>query len=180
MQRRAFLRRSVVGGAGLWLAACGDDGNDGPEDPTSNRSATEGDIATLNFVLELEHEAVAAYTAVAARLDMAKVFAEQEREHAGALVDAIKDLGGKPSKAEVADDYGFPQLDAEEDVLKFALDLENTTVAAYIDALPKLSSPDLRGTAASIVTNEAEHLSVLLGALGEAQAPDPFVTGTPA
>jgi len=51
-------------------------------------------------------------------------------------------------------------------------------IAAYLDALPKLSSPDLRATAAAIVTTEAEHVSVLLGALGRPPVPTAFVTGT--
>ena len=49
--------------------------------------------------------------------------------------------------------------------------------AAYLDALPRLSSHDLRATAASIVTTEAEHASVLLGALGRPQVPTAFVVG---
>ena len=55
--------------------------------------------------------------------------------------------------------------------------IENRAIAAYLDALPKLSSPDLRATVASIVTTEAEHASVLLGALGRPQVPSAFVVG---
>jgi rubrerythrin len=62
-------------------------------------------------------------------------------------------------------------------VLKFAVDLENTAIAAYIDALPKLGKGDLRATAAAIVSNEAEHVAVLLGALGREQVPGAFVFG---
>ena len=64
-------------------------------------------------------------------------------------------------------------------MLRFAVDLENTAIAAYIDALPKLSDGDLRATAASIITNEAEHLSLLLDALGRDPTPSAFVTGRP-
>ena len=63
-------------------------------------------------------------------------------------------------------------------MLRFAIELENTAIAAYIDALPKLSQGDLRATAAAIVTNEAEHIAVLLDALGdEPGARTRFVTG---
>ena len=55
--------------------------------------------------------------------------------------------------------------------------IENTAIAAYLDALPKLSSPDLRATAASIVTNEAQHVSVLQGALARPEVPAAFVVG---
>lgn len=62
-------------------------------------------------------------------------------------------------------------------MLRFALDLENTAIAAYIDALPKLSQGDLRATAAGIIANEAEHVTVLLDALGRDPLPAAFVTG---
>lgn len=185
--RRIFFHRSGValaGGSAVFLAACGDDNKDGASTvstPTGGNAA-QGDIEVLNSALDLENMAVAAYTAGAALLKgkvlaAGKLFAEQEQEHADGLTQAIKDLGGTPNKAKKVDEYGFPSLGSQEDVLNFALDIENTAVAAYIDALPKLSSPELRGTAAAIVTNEAEHISVLLGALGKPQAPDAFVVG---
>ena len=62
-------------------------------------------------------------------------------------------------------------------MLRFALDLEQTAIAAYIDALPKLSNGDVRATAAAIITNEAEHAAVLLDALGRDPVPAAFVTG---
>ena len=65
----------------------------------------------------------------------------------------------------------------QRDVLLLANMIEHEAIAAYLDALPKLSSTDLRAMAASIVTNEAEHVSVLLGALGRPQVPTAFVAG---
>jgi hypothetical protein len=61
--------------------------------------------------------------------------------------------------------------------LKLATMIENVAIAAYLDAIPRLTSGDLRATAASVVTNEAEHLSVLLGAQGRPQVPTAFVVG---
>ena len=71
----------------------------------------------------------------------------------------------------------FAGLRDQEDVLRFALDLSNTAVAAYSAALPTLRSPSLRQTAVAIMSTEAQHISVLLGLLGEPQVPDAFVTG---
>lgn len=187
LSRRRFFRVSGVsmaGGSAMFLAACGEDEKNADTSTTSTGkgSAAEGDIAILNSALDLENMAVAAYTAGAALLkgevlEVGKLFASQEQEHADGLAEAIKQLGGTANKPKMAEEYGFPKLASQEDVLNFAVDLENTAVAAYIDALPKLSSPDLRGTAAAIVTNEAEHISVLLGALGKPQVPDAFVVG---
>ena len=180
LSRRRFFRMSgvsVVGGSAVFLAACGDDE---PEDDADEPSSAEADVEILNSALDLELMAVAAYKGGAALLkgdvlDIGKTFLEQEQEHADGLTGAISDVGGTPNKAKSS--YDFPELNSQEDVLRFAVDLENTAVAAYIDALPKLSSGDLRGTAAAILTNEAEHISVLLGALDMPQVPEAFVTG---
>jgi hypothetical protein len=45
-------------------------------------------------------------------------------------------------------------------------------VAAYVDAIPRLTASKLRQTAAAINTDEAEHISVLLAALGEQPVPE--------
>jgi rubrerythrin len=72
---------------------------------------------------------------------------------------------------------GFPTLRSAGDFLNFALDIENTAVAAYLDSLAALNTPPLRSEVASIMTNEAEHLAVISGLLLRPQVPDSFVTG---
>jgi len=181
LSRRRFFRTSGVsiagGSAATFLAACGSNTNPTTTGPDESDAA---DVEILNSALDLEHMAVAAYKAGAARLSgdvlqVGKGFLEHEQEHADGLASAIRDAGGTPNRAKAA--YDFPELRSQTDVLRFAVDLENTAIAAYIDALPKLSKGDLRATAAAIVTNEAEHVAVLLGALDLPQAPDAFVTG---
>ncbi len=183
--RRDFFRLAgvtTVGGSAVFLAACGDD--DKGSQATTDEQGSEGDIAVLNSALDLENTAVAAYTAGAPLLkgevlSLAEEFLEQEQEHADAISQAIKDLGGTPNRAKSEAEYtkSFPKLKNAADVLRFAVDLEETAVAAYIDAQPKLSTGELRGTAAAIGTNEAEHISVLLAALRQPPVPDAFVTG---
>ena len=184
LSRRRFFASSgvsIAGGSAMFLAACGDDGGDtGRVVPTTPKEADAADVEILNGALDLELMAIAAYKAGAATLrgellQVGKLFIEQEQEHADALTTAIKEARGTPNRAKSS--YDFPQLRSERDALRFAVELENTAVAAYIDALPKLTRNDLRGTASAIVTNEAEHLSVLRGALGLAPAPQAFVTG---
>ena len=182
--RRRFFRMSgvsVAGASAVFLGACSDDTKNpvkvGPDE------SDQADVEILNGALDLELMAVAAYKVGAGhlrgeRLAIVKQFLEQEQEHADGLGAAIKDADGTPNRAKA--NYDFPVLRSEADVLRFAVDLENTAIAAYIDALPKLSKKDLRATAASIITNEAEHLSVLLDALGMDPAPTAFVTGRPA
>jgi rubrerythrin len=188
--RRDFFRLTgltAAGGSVVFLAACGDD-DEPPPGADEDQGASERDIEILNAALDLENTAIAAYTAGAALLKgpvlkLGKQFLGHEREHAGGLTQAIRDLGGTPNKAKSADEYArsFPNLKTQEDVLRFAVDLENMAVRAYVDAIPKLSSGDLRQTGAAIVSNEAEHIAVLLGALNPnqpaKQVPDAFVTG---
>ncbi len=179
--RRRFFRMSgvsVAGASAVFLSACTDDTKNpvkiGPDE------SDMADVEILNGALDLELMAVAAYKAGAGKmrgsvLAIAKRFLEQEQEHADGLAAAIKDADGVPNRAKSS--YDFPVLRTQADALRFAVDLENTAIAAYIDALPKLSENDLRATAASIITNEAEHLSVLLDALGRDPVPAAFVTG---
>jgi len=181
LSRRRFFRMSgvsVAGGSAMFLAACGGDDTDTPA--TGPDESDAADVEILNSALDLELMAVAAYKAGAMLLTgevlaVGRQFLEHEQEHADGLATAIKDAGGRPNRSKSS--YDFPQLKSQTDVLRFAVDLENTAIAAYIDALPKLGKGDLRATASAIVANEAEHVAVLLGALGEQQVPDAFVVG---
>jgi rubrerythrin len=178
-----------VGGAGSLLAACGSNKNkgEGPiageksQDSSAERPGTDvNDVVVLNSAIDLEHQAVAAYTAAldvltGDNLRSAREFRDQERQHLVRLSAAIKQIGGKPNPARSS--YAFPRLRDETAVLRFASRLENTAIAAYIDALPRLNDPDMRAAGASILANEAEHLAVLNSALGLRTAPDAFVTG---
>ncbi len=179
--RRAFFRASGVGlagGSAMFLAACTDDTKNpvkiGPDE------SDQADVEILNAALDLELMTIAAYKAGAARLKgsalaLGKRFLDQEQAHADGLSSAIEAADGTPNSAKAS--YDLPAMRTQADVLRFALDLENTAIAAYIDALPKFSDGDLRATAASIITNEAEHLSLLLDALGRDPTPSAFVTG---
>jgi hypothetical protein len=74
---------------------------------------------------------------------------------------------------------GFPPLRNTEEALRFALDVEETQIAAYADAIPALFTPELRVTMATVLAAQAEHMAVVLGELDEPQAPQPFLVGAP-
>jgi hypothetical protein len=177
--RRSFLRGAgitLVGGAPVLLAACGGD----DDQPAITSKPGSVDVRVLNPVLDLEYTAVAVYTAGQPLLRggmraLGRQFLDQEREHAAALVRAIEDLGGTPSKPRTR--YPMPPLPDQDAFLTFVKGFEETVIAAYIEALPKLSDPELRATGAAILTTEAEHISVLLAGLGEPRVPEAFVTG---
>ena len=183
LSRRRFFHMAGVsagaGGTAALLAACGDSTTT-PAVVTGPDESDQADVEILNGVLDLELMAVAAYKAAAGRmrgsvLEIGKLFLAQEQEHADALSAAIEDAGGRPNGPKST--YDFPRLRTQEDALRFAVDIENTAIAAYIDALPKFSRRALRATAAAIIAAEAEHAAVLLDALGSDPMPQAFVTG---
>ena len=193
VDRRRLLTFAGLGGAAALLSACGSGSKNKGEGPIAGEKPLQSspaqpesevaDVNVLNSALDLEYQAVAAYTAAlkvltGENLQVARTFLAQEREHAVRLSAAVKEIGGRPDAARKR--YAFPRLRTQEDVLRFATRLENTAIAAYIDAIPKLNDPDMRATTASIAATEAEHLAVLNQALGLRAAPAPFVTGTEA
>lgn len=185
ISRRGLLGATGAGFAGANFALLGCDSDADPS--TAAKGSPERDIELLNGLLEIELEAVVAYSAGIELLEgdtlreFAELFSEQESEHAEALGARIEDLGGTPvgseSEERGAKRLRIDELKSQEEMLRFAIDLENEAIGAYIGAVPELSTTDLRRTAYEIVANEAQHITVLLGALGETQVPDAFVTG---
>lgn len=178
LSRRRFIAVSATAGSALALAGCSDEAP-GPVAVGPNESDA-ADVEILNAALDLEWRAVAAYKAAAgllsgAALRSAKLLLEHEQEHVDGLAAAIRDLGGTPNRAQRS--YELPRLRTQPQALRFAIALEQDAIAAYIDALPKLSDPDLRATAASIATAEAEHVALLRIALGQSPLREAFVAG---
>lgn len=181
ISRRRFLRLSGAGaacGSTTLLAACG---NKGAAPVTTIRNQADvADAEILNGLLDIELRSIAAYRAgermlTGVALRRVRLVLEHERRHAQALSRAIEHAGGAPAPAKPS--YRFAHLTSQRAMLMFAVGLEDEQVAAYIDALPKLTSTELRGTIAAILTTEAEHISVLRETLGLVPAPGAFVTG---
>ena len=168
LSRRQLLG---LGGSVAVLASCGG----GSEPRRRGRSEAEAlDLKLVGSALDLEHTVIGGAARRATR-----TIAEQEREHAGRLEQAVRALGGRPNPPKTREEYAraFPRLREGDDALRFAVDLENAAVRFYLESLPKLTSPALRRLAGAIATNEAQHAAVLRGELGRPQAPDAFVTG---
>ena len=183
--RRSFLRTAGAGfaaGSGLLLAGCGG-GSGANKKLAAEESVTlairASDVEILNGALDLEHMAIAAYTAgiplLTGRARAAAVrFLGQELTHATALSGAIKGSGGKPNPPRSSYDLGSPRGEAQ--VLATLDTIEGTLIDVYLDAIPKLSPGWLRADVASILANEGQHISVLRSARGLAPAPSAFLT----
>jgi bacterioferritin (cytochrome b1) len=190
--RRAFLRASgvtIAGGSAVFLGACGGGGAGGGGRQSSvgaaagslEPTAIRADIDILNNALDLEHAVIAAYTAgiplLTGRAHAAgRQFLGQEFSHAAELSSVVARAGGRPNQPQPSYNLGRPRHEA--DVLRLLHMLEQTTIGAYIDAIPKLSPGSLRATVASILATEAEHVSVLRTELGMPAVPAAFVTGS--
>jgi rubrerythrin len=143
--------------------------------------------AVLESAVRLEQEATFAYAAIAESegagelAPIARLFAEQEQEHADALVRALRDRGtsAPPKPTDEADVPGLARALAGDmrELTAFAAGLETRALAAYYDAHARLEAPELLSTVASIMGNEAQHLVVLRQALGSTPVTEAFVTG---
>ena len=174
--RRRLLGAAIASGAAL-IAACGS---------SSLRSKVKkgakvapGDVDVLNRLLEVEYYAIAAYTAGMPFLPRherkaAKQFLGQEVTHASTLEGLIKQAHGKPVEPRASYDLGRPR---RANILALLHRLEAEQLDVYTRLIPSLSAGKLRATAAAIMANDAQHLSVLRQAQGQPPIPSAFASG---
>ena len=147
-------RRALLGGAALVLAGCGDDDDGAP--PRAGEQAggdsTLADLALLNDALAAERAA-------------ASVLPSSAR-HVRVLEREIARLRGRPEElaggAPVPDDAGTAAAQL---------------IALYVDMLPKLAEPRLRGLIADVLADAARSLASLRVERGQDPAPQAFVAG---
>jgi hypothetical protein len=177
----SLTRREALGGAvaAAVLASCG-----GGDPPPSTGPPPGSGAALLGSLLALERAAVAAYGACGRQLsgralENVRAIRAREREHARRLEQLIGRLGGEPPPGRSAGEYAreFPRIESAADALRFAEDLKERELRAYLEALTELPSHELRTEAARICADEGNHLGAIrvLRALPAAQGP--FVTG---
>lgn len=179
MQPR-LTRRGALGVAAVTLASCG-----GGDAPPSNRPRAGSGAGLLNSIVALENAAVAAWAAIGEVLTgdarrYSRTIRERELRHAERIGDLVTELGGTPPEGRPTDEYApsFPRMNDEADALRFARDLEERLLRAYLDALRSLPDPGQRRAAAEIAAEEAHDLAVVHVLAGEPAAPRAFVTGT--
>jgi hypothetical protein len=183
--RRTFLRGAAVaaatGSTTAVLSACGTRSakHVGTIPANVKRSALRADVALLQQALDLEHTAIAAYTAGIPLLPKpartaAQQFLSQEFSHAAELSLLIRHGGGKPNPPLPSYDLGRPR--GPQDVLGLLHELERQMISRYLHVLPSLGPGPVRATIAAMLANEAQHISILRPALGRPAVPAPFVT----
>ncbi|HEX4986608.1 MAG TPA: ferritin-like domain-containing protein [Burkholderiales bacterium] len=179
-------RRAFLGGSGLVLSASAVALLAGCESLAAAQKSSDGgaagDVAILNTALGAEREAVAAYQlgADSGLLDagvksVALKFQGHHKAHADLLAATVAKLGGHPVEAKSKYDFPVDKLRSQADVLRFAAQLEQGAVTAYLGAVPVFGNRDLARAAASILGDEAMHWAVLRNVLGEDPVPAAFV-----
>lgn len=142
------------------------------------------DLELLNGSLAGEYFGIAAYDAAIGSgllsddvAGVAQAFQADHRRHAERLIELIVERDGTPVEAKAAEAYAvdYPPLASQEDVLRYAVYLEQTGASADIDAIGRYHDRHVAQVAAQIAGDEAMHWSVLLGALGENPVPVSFI-----
>jgi tellurite resistance protein len=143
------------------------------------------EIAILKRAVTLELTMAAAYEAAASGgvlsprvRQVALLFRRQEQAHADALSSALRAINQTaPTGTDDRRLQGLRGLRTEAEVVRFAIGLENASVAAYYDAQKKLRDGRLIQATAQVMANDAQHLVVLRQATGQDPLPEAFETG---
>lgn len=178
-------RRRFLGESGLVLSASAIALLAGCENLAAaqkGEGSAANDIAILNAALAAEREGIAAYQlgADSGLLDastklLALKFQGHHKAHADLIAATISKLGGNPGEPKRKYDFPVDKLKSQADVVRFAAQLEQGAVSAYLGAVPQFGNRELSQAAASILGDEAMHLAILRGALGEDPVPAAFV-----
>jgi rubrerythrin len=151
-----ITRRTAIwtGASALLVAGCGGR-------PPRTIAGDPKDLRILTAALQVEHEQIAFYE-VGKQLSGAPVIRTilaQERAHAAAVSEAIRELGGKPAPAKPA--VRFAPANGFDAWRQEAIKREEQWSAGYAALIPKLVNVQLRATFGALMTTEAEHAVAL-------------------
>jgi hypothetical protein len=104
----------------------------------------------------------------------AQQFLTQELAHVNDLKGLIKQAGGHPVKPDPFYDFGHPKT--KQEVLMLLHRTEEMLLRSYHHATPLLTPAPLRGAAAALFANHAQHSSILRLVLGLPPIPSAFVS----
>lgn len=143
-------------------------------------SARAPDVGYLNHALDLKHYMVGAYTAATPLLKgrthaAAKRFLAQDLSHVSQLISLIKHAGGTPNEPQPVYNLGRPH--GPNGILQLLENAENSVIAGFQELLPKVAPGTVRASLASIIANDAQHVTVLRLNLRRNPIPVAFVTG---
>jgi hypothetical protein len=167
--RRALLAGAASAAGATALAGCG--GKPLRDKIRGGATVPHTDVDVLNALLGVENYAIAAYAAAIPLLkrgigeSVGKQFLSHELAHAAELTEMIKDGGGKAIRPQASYNLGNPRTAAEGlALLQLA---ERAQLRAYLEMIPAVAGGRIRAAVATIYANEAQHMAVLRGQLGQ-------------
>ncbi len=181
VSRRALLQTSGAGlTAGLAVLAAGCGGHANTTTRTISAAARSANVEILNKALDLEHKAIAAYTAgiplLAGRAHKyAQQFLAQELQHASELFTLVKRQDGNPDKPQTSYDLGSPR--SHQDVVQLLHQIERAQIRAYLAAIPEVTPGTVKSALGAILGSEAQHIALLRAVAGTSPFAGAFVTG---
>ena len=181
-------RRALLSGAGTALAGVGAIALGGCGRTAAGRKAVkqlpealmESDVRILSRALALERRTVTAYVAGIPLLPhpqakAARQFLNEELEHTGELISLITAAGAKPPPR--ADSYQLGHPGDAAAVLALLHSLETLQITNYLQSIPRLSPGPVRAAVASILTVDAQHVTMVRLLQGQTPVPSAFVSG---
>lgn len=179
ISRRQFLKASA-GAAALYGVSSLTPGHlFGFQLAAAAQVQLKSDLDILNFALTLEMLEDLAYQKANSSgvlsgrpAEIFKAFGDHEHTHAVVLADTIRKLGGQP--VQLPSNVNLPEFTSQAQAARFFAEVETIGTGAYLGAAPSIQDKGLLAAAASIVTVEAQHASVLLDIAGVAEAAPAF------
>lgn len=145
--------------------------------PNIGFAQTQHDLAILNGSLELEDQAIWAYTVASGKLSnqslgktilaMLMINLNDHQHHRELLSKMIHSLGATPVSAQDRYDLsayieaGEGNFESDLNIAKLALSLEYDLALAYINGLSQLSRPELAKTVGAIGQTKSAHMAAI-------------------
>jgi rubrerythrin len=132
--------------------------------------AARSDVELMEELLVREHALLSGYEAALRRdaieASLGETLRAHEREHVRALEGTLARAGRRNPRASVPSPDLTAALGDRDTFARYAMELEDTTVARYADAAANIRNPALRRPLGSIMACGSAHVVALKDALG--------------
>jgi rubrerythrin len=179
MSRGQLLARSAIGGAALFA---GGSAVTRLVEPAAADPLPSSDLAYTRLLVGAELLAVDFYSQATAAANAGPTVAwylkralANEKDHYASVAQILSGAGLTPAVA--ADiDFSYPAgtFASGGSIVKFARQLEETVLGAYLGALSGIQTSSLKGALGRIAASEAQHAAYFTSALGGKTFDDSF------
>jgi hypothetical protein len=180
-----LTRRAVLARAGAGAAVLAGGSAVGALAAPARAATPDGDLAYARLLVALELLSLDFYSQAlrsghsASGLELRRARAA-ERSHYDAVSAVLVAAGQTPATAQDID-FSYPRgsFDSWRAIAGLGVRLESLSLGAYLGAVRAVATPELRNHAARAAASEAQHLSILSGAIGGRQLGPPLPATLP-